>query len=233
MRRDGEEEEKEEVGTSSMRLGVGECCYPWVVAQLGFKFAPAPGGADHPTLPLWRQRLGAGVAVQGEVSITHAGSLGLQICHTGDGKGVQIDAFHDQTVPGQAYSYRAFWLSSGVAPGHVLGSINGQNILGMSVSQIVSVIVANPQRPLKVLFLVRPPPAPPVLPSVEAVCLSGGGVGPLLHGCYPSVAGQLGFKIRWNKQRPREKGVKRQPMGLRSAYVYFQQQSYRHNVRTP
>ena len=165
MRRDGEEEEKEEVGTSSMRLGVGECCYPWVVAQLGFKFAPAPGGADHPTLPLWRQRLGAGVAVQGEVSITHAGSLGLQICHTGDGKGVQIDAFHDQTVPGQAYSYRAFWLSSGVAPGHVLGSINGQNILGMSVSQIVSVIVANPQRPLKVLFLVRPPPRPPCSPA--------------------------------------------------------------------
>jgi hypothetical protein len=47
-----------------------------------------------------------------------------------------------------------------------LGAINGQSLIGMSLNQVVSVIVANPQRPLKVLFLVRPQEVAPLAPLV-------------------------------------------------------------------
>ena len=83
-------------------------------------------------------------------------------------RGCKVEAFNDQTVPGSQglLTHRAFWQSAGVAPGHVLGAINGESLIGMSLNQVVSVIVANPQRPLKVLFLVRPQEVAPLAPLV-------------------------------------------------------------------
>ena len=57
-----------------------------------------------------------------------------------------------------------------------------------------------------------------------AKCTSGGGAGPLLQGCYPSVVCQLRFKMNWNATRRKEKGVKDQPVGRRKAFTLFRKQ---------